>query len=97
MLEIYLFSAAFGIVLVGASAILGGDDMDLDSDVDGDIDLDADVEAGPSDIGSTELAVTASGSGEVTSGLLAPFLSMRFWTYALGGFCLLYTSPSPRD
>ena len=86
MLELYLFSAAFGIVLVGASAFLGGDELDFDGDADVDVDVDVDVDAGQGDIGSTELAVSASDSGAITSGLLAPFLSMRFWTYALGGF-----------
>ncbi len=42
MLPVYLAAAAFGMVLIGASVIFGG--KDLDHDADGSIDLDKDFE-----------------------------------------------------
>jgi len=100
MITIYLVSAGFGVALIAASVFLGGDDMDMDADsdldfdVDADVDVDVDVDADVhADIGleadapgSLELATTQGADGVHSSGILVPFLSMRFWTYGLGSF-----------
>ncbi|MEL6345896.1 MAG: hypothetical protein AAFV53_22485 [Myxococcota bacterium] len=55
-------------------------DADIDVDVDADMDLDADVGIGADHDLDIEL--------ESESELWLPFLSMRFWTFALGSFGL---------
>ncbi len=87
MLTIYLASAGFGLALIAASVVLGGDGFDADTDVDMDVDvdLDADLDVG-AHAGGHELVIGDNAVGSVSSGMLLPFLSMRFWTYGLGSF-----------
>lgn len=104
MLPIYVGSLAFGSVLIAASLLLGhGDDAeagaDGHADLDGDADLDADAEVHADLDGDAELDADAhveadahgdgvghaAGAGEA---LWLPFLSIRFWTFALASFGL---------
>ena len=92
MFTIYLASAGFGVALIAASVFLGGDDMDLEADSDVDFDADVDIDA-DGDLGldgdapgSLELSTVENADGVHSSGILVPFLSMRFWTYGLGSF-----------
>ena len=93
MIELYLGCAAFGLVLIGASVFLGDADADVDADMDADFDVDADagfdadIDHGEiADVGATDLVHdTAAGAD---AGVYLPFLSMRFWTYAVGSFGL---------
>ena len=53
----YLVSLIVGGVLLGASILLGGKDLEVDADADADLDLDLDAD------GDLELAVGALGGG----------------------------------
>ena len=83
MLPIYLGSLALGAVLIGASIIFG--------DADGDADFDADVDAGDFggglDVDADELLIMKDpGDAIAGAGTWLPFLSLRFWTFALAAF-----------
>lgn len=84
MEQIYISSAAFGLVLIIASTIGGGDgELDIDTEVDADIDLDIDADVDADiDIGDLESDLHAD-SGPAH---FLPFLSIRFWTFALATF-----------
>ena len=96
-LTAYLASLGFGAVLIGAAVFLGDHDhdsdvdhdhdFDKDFDFDADVDLDADVDHDHDhdhdhDIDVDHVASDAPHGVERRRYL--PFLSMRFWTYALG-------------
>ncbi|MEC7525014.1 MAG: hypothetical protein VYE22_34350 [Myxococcota bacterium] len=85
----YLVSLIVGGVLLGASILLGGKDLDADADADVDLDVDADADA--------DLDLDADADGEFDkdvgghgdfSGFLFMFLSLRFWTFFLAFFGL---------
>lgn len=92
MLPWYLGSFLLGGTLIGASIVLGGgDDLDADVDIDVDVDVDVDVDA------DFELEVDADADADldadadadgVDTGAWLPFLSLRFWTFALMAFGL---------
>ncbi len=105
MLPWYLGALVLGGVLIGASIVLGaGDaDLDLDSDldvdldadvdldVDADLDLDADLDADvDADLDADADAGHAVGH-DLDAGTWLPFLSLRFWTFALMSFGLTGT------
>lgn len=91
LMAVYLFCIAFGAVLIGASLVFGGHDVDADADVDladadldaGDVDLDADADA-DIDADGPELA---GGGGGIEWSVL-PFGSLRFWTFLVEAFGL---------
>lgn len=95
VLPVYLGSLALGGLIIIASIFLGaGDhdaDADLDIDADGDLDLDADADA------DLDLDADADADvdhdldkdvdvSDVSGGTWLPFLSLRFWTFALATF-----------
>ena len=53
MLPVYLAAAAFGMVLIGASVIFGG--KDLDHDADGGIEVDKDIDLGHVHVGDAHV------------------------------------------
>jgi membrane protein implicated in regulation of membrane protease activity len=63
MLPIYLAAAAFGMVLIGASVIFGG--KDLDHDADGGIEVDKDIDLGHAHIGDAHVDMDVDMSGDV--------------------------------
>jgi hypothetical protein len=93
MLPLYLGSLALGTVLIGASILFGDadTDADVDFDVDGDLDLDVDggVFGGGLDIDNDALLIMKDpGDAIAGAGTWLPFLSLRFWTFALASFGL---------
>ena len=78
----YLVSLIVGGVLLGASILLGGKDLEVDADADADLDLDADID-GEADGFDKDVG----GHGDF-SGFLFMFLSLRFWTFFLAFFGL---------
>ena len=83
MLPIYLGSLALGAVLIGASIIFG----DADSDADFDADVDAGDFGGGLDVDADELLIMKDpGDAIAGAGTWLPFLSLRFWTFALAAF-----------
>jgi membrane protein implicated in regulation of membrane protease activity len=85
-LSIYLGSLLFGSVLILTSLIFGGDDSDMDKDFDKDIGFDKDL--------SFDKDVDFDGDaadGDTDGPAWLPFLSLRFWTFALGSFGLTGT------
>ncbi len=85
MLPLYLGSLALGTVLIGASIIFG--DADTDADVDFDGDIDGDVFGGGLDVDADDLLIMKDpGDAIAGAGTWLPFLSMRFWTFALAAF-----------
>ena len=112
MLPVYLGALALGGLLILASILLGGKDLDgnaggevggdadhdLDHDVDHDLDGDAEADV-DKDLDLHAQAVDAGGAW-------MPFLSLRFWTFALAcfgatgsllellGFSTLLTAPT---
>lgn len=95
MFSLYLASFLFGGVLIGASILLGGDDLDADGDfdldVDADIDVDVDIDA-DLDIdadhggGFGDHALEVGDTVGADAAVWLPFLSMRFWTFGTTGF-----------
>jgi hypothetical protein len=71
-ISFYLGAFLFGAVLILTSLFFGGDEGDMDKDFDKDIDFDGDIDG------------DADGSMDGPAWL--PFLSLRFWTFALGTF-----------
>jgi len=93
MLPFYLGSLALGTVLIGASILFGDadTDADVDFDVDGDVDLDIDagIFGGGLDIDNDALLIMKDpGDAVAGAGSWLPFLSLRFWTFALASFGL---------
>lgn len=101
LMGVYLGAFAFGAILLGTSAILGGDGLDADADVDGldfggldfggldvdaDVDVDLDVEG--------DLDVDLDGDQSFDALGWFPILSLRFWTFFLFSFGLLGTGLS---
>ena len=83
MLPLYLGSLTLGAVLIGASIVFG--------DTDGDADFDADVEpgdfSGGLDVDADDLLIMKDpGDAIAGAGTWLPFLSLRFWTFALAAF-----------
>lgn len=76
MLSLYIGAFSLGGLLIAASVFMGGSDADADFDVDVDQGLDFDMDP--------EL-LEGPQAGEGMSWWL-PFLSMRFWTFALASF-----------
>jgi len=93
MLNIYLSCGAFGLVLVGVSALSGGD-FDTDTDVDADIDIDADIDVDADIEADLDGAIHVDVSNSVEPGVWLPFLTIRFWTFTLATFGLVGTSLS---
>ena len=101
LIYLYLFSLIVGGVLLGASILLGGKDVDADGDADaGDLDgdggsADADAEYGHGADGADtghELGHGQTDAGDVHAGrggrdlFLWMFRSIRFWTFFLAFF-----------
>ena len=85
MIPLYVGALALGGVLIAASIALGGGkevDSDADGHVDGDADAGADVHV------DGEVQAHAHPSADSGAGPWLPFLSMRFWTFALACFGL---------
>ena len=83
MLPLYLGSLALGAVLIGASIVFG----DADSDADFDADIDAGDFSGGLDIDADDLLIMKDpGDAIAGAGSWLPFLSLRFWTFALAAF-----------
>lgn len=74
MLPVYLGCLALGGLLIIASVVMGG--KDLDKDVSKEIDLSKDVDLDGHELDKAE------------TGTWLPFLSLRFWTFALATFGL---------
>ena len=97
MLPWYIGALVLGGALIGASIVLGAGDADLDSDldldVDGDVDLDVDVDADVDVDLDADVDADADGDfdKDVDAGTWLPFLSLRFWTFALMSFGLTGT------
>jgi len=99
----YLGALVLGGVLIGASIVMGGGDADLDADhdldfdadVDADVDVDADFDVdADADIdldGDVEVGQDVDHFVEGDAGGWLPFLSLRFWTFALMSFGLTGT------
>lgn len=71
MLPIYLAAAAFGMVLIGASVIFGG--KDLDHDADGGIDVDKDIDLGHVHVGDAHVDVDLEVDGDFDGDLDGDF------------------------
>ncbi|MCB9595435.1 MAG: NfeD family protein [Sandaracinaceae bacterium] len=98
---LYLFSVIVGGVLLAASILLGGKDLDADGDADADLDadldadadadldadLDADADADVEADAHGSLGKDVGGHGDV-AGFLYLFLSLRFWIFFLAFFGL---------
>lgn len=90
---LYLFSVIVGGILLSASILLGGKDIDADADADADLDLDADVEADLDLDADADVDADGGfdkeigGHGDI-SGFLFLFLSLRFWIFFLAFFGL---------
>lgn len=84
---LYLFSLIVGGILLAASILLGGKDVDADADADADLDVegDADLEAEAEADGGMDKDV--GGHGDL-AGFLYLFLSLRFWIFFLAFFGL---------
>ena len=83
MLPIYLGSLALGAVLIGASIIFG----DADSDAGFDADVEAGDFSGGLDVDVDDLLIMKDpGDAIAGAGSWLPFLSLRFWTFALATF-----------
>lgn len=93
MLPIYLGAMVFGGMLVAVSLIFGGDDdLDVDADADVDLDLDADVDVDVDvDADADVDHDLVHGLDGVQEAMWLPFLSLRFWTFALASFGLTGT------
>ena len=101
MLPWYLGALVLGGVLIGASIVMGGGDADLDADhdldldadvdvdVDADVDLDVDADADFGADHDIDIDSDADHGGDIGGWL--PFLSLRFWTFALMSFGLTGT------
>ena len=90
MLPIYLGSLTLGGILIGASILFGDGDVDADADfdVDLDADLDADFSGGLDPDHDMMLVVKDPADAMVDAGTWLPFLSLRFWTFAMASFGL---------
>jgi len=89
MLPIYLGSLALGAVLIGASIIFGDADGDADFDagLDADLDVDGGDFSGGLDVDADDLLIMKDpGDAIAGAGTWLPFLSLRFWTFALAAF-----------
>lgn len=88
VLPVYLGSLALGGILILASLLLGGGDHDHDHDVHVDHDVDADVDAEVDhDLeGGLDKDLSLAKDAAVAGGGWMPFLSLRFWTFALATF-----------
>jgi membrane protein implicated in regulation of membrane protease activity len=86
MLPIYLGSLTLGGILIGASILFG--DIDADADFDVDVDFDADFEGGLDVDNDLMLVVKDPADAVVDAGTWLPFLSLRFWTFAMAAFGL---------
>ena len=73
-ISFYLGALLFGSVLILSSLFFGGDEGDMDKDFDKDIDFDGELDGG------------GDGSAAMDGPAWLPFLSLRFWTFALGSF-----------
>ena len=89
MLPLYLGSLTLGTVLIGASILFGDTDTDADVDFDADIDADGDFFGGGLDADNDALLIMKDpGDAIAGAGTWLPFLSLRFWTFALAAFGL---------
>ncbi|MEC8277252.1 MAG: NfeD family protein [Myxococcota bacterium] len=89
MLPFYIGAFLLGGILIMASIVLGGGNDDFDKDIsldkdfdfNADADFDADIEAD----GAIDADLSAA-TGDLDGEGWLPFLSMRFWTFALACF-----------
>lgn len=91
MLPFYLGSLVLGGVLILASIVLGGGDDDFDKDLGIDKDFDLNIDGAGEinadiDVGGGMDADMDAATGELDGENWLPFLSMRFWTFALACF-----------
>ncbi len=87
MLATYLATMIFGGILVGASMLFGGEDAAVDADLDADVDVDLDVDVDADvDVSHDVGDMVAHAGGAASDALWLPFLSLRFWTFALMSF-----------
>ncbi len=92
---LYLFSVIVGGILLSASILLGGKDIDADADADLDLDADGDLDLDFDTDGDTDSNLNAHGGldkelgghGDI-AGFLFLFLSLRFWIFFLAFFGL---------
>jgi hypothetical protein len=87
MFPLYIGALILGGILIAASILLGGGDdsdfdneMELDKDFDLNVDKDFDLNA------DKDFDIQLDGAEDVDSEGWLPFLSMRFWTFALACF-----------
>lgn len=87
MFPLYIGAFILGGILIAASILLGGGDdsdfdneMELDKDFDLNVDKDFDLNA------DKDFDIQLDGAGDTDSEGWLPFLSMRFWTFALACF-----------
>lgn len=84
MISLYIAALAFGGVLVGVSAVLGGDDgHEVDKDLDKDLDGGADKDL---DHGALEHSATEHGHAAASIIAWAPWTSLRFWSFGTATF-----------
>ncbi|MGE0784755.1 MAG: hypothetical protein AB7S26_03630 [Sandaracinaceae bacterium] len=92
LIYLYLFSLIVGGVLLGASILLGGKDVEADASTDADVDADGDVEAevdADADADGDVAAASDQGFGHGdAAGFIYTFLSLRFWVFFLAFFGL---------
>ncbi|MCK6504547.1 hypothetical protein L6R53_14275 [Myxococcota bacterium] len=96
MLPVYLGCLALGGLLILASLLMGGGDHDADTDAPGELDADAGIDAEIDAEVEAEVEVEAEAPGldkdvslkDAAAGGASwlPFLSLRFWTFALATF-----------
>lgn len=94
MLPVYLGCLALGGLLILASLFMGGGDHDADTDAPADLDADADADVEIEAEVEAEVEVEAPGLDKDVSlkdtvaggASWLPFLSLRFWTFALATF-----------
>lgn len=98
LMGVYLGAFSFGAILLGVSALLGGDGIDADADVDVDgldvdgLDFDVDVDVDADADGG--LIIDLDGDQSFDALGWFPILSLRFWTFFLFSFGLLGTGLS---
>ena len=94
MLALYLLCFGLGASLIAVSLVFGGGDKDFDKDLsvdkdlsfDKDLSVDKDLDVEP-DAGVDGPVADAAAPAQTGFGLSHfPFLSMRFWTFALAAF-----------
>ena len=88
MFPFYIGALLLGGILILASIVLGGGDDDFDKDLslDKDFDFNADADADIDVDADAELHADVDSVADLDGEGWLPFLSMRFWTFALACF-----------